>query len=80
MVRRTMFKRRIGSTRCRTDLPVRLLPKEKEKTWTIGWTKTRKKRQGRLEAKPMERTILVIVAIMDGQTGGHEIETVAGKT
>lgn len=28
----------------------------------------------------MERTILVIVAIMDGQTRGHEIETVAGKT
>lgn len=39
-----------------------------------------KKKRGRLEGKPMERTILVIVAIMDGQTRGHEIETVAGKT
>lgn len=38
------------------------------------------KRRGRLEEKPMERTLLVIVAIMDGQTGGHEIESVAGKT
>lgn len=38
------------------------------------------KRRGRMEAEPMERTILVIVAIMDGQTEGHEIETVAGKT
>ena len=38
------------------------------------------KRRGRMEAEPMERTILVIVAIMDGQTEGHEIKTVAGKT
>lgn len=81
VVRRTMFKMRIGSTWCRTDQYLRSTVAEgtrenvKESGQGCG-----KKKRGRLEGKPMERTILVIVAIMDGQTRGHEIETVAGKT
>lgn len=76
-----MFKMRIGSTWCRIDQYLRSTvaegKKENVEEGGQGWGK---KKRGRLEGKPMERTILVIVAIMDGQTRGHEIETVAGKT